>query len=534
MAAWFVAGLVPGSPALNLCRSYRLRGEVDLDAVQAAWWAVARRHAILRTVLLNPHGEPVPTLLPYTNPVSFLDGDEQVRELTGTPFDLSTEPPARLGLVRLGSQDYQLVLVLHRAAADERSLSIVFDELSVGYTAAVMGHPTDAALPTLAFQYVDHARALLVTGADERYWEQVRWWADRLSPSPPPLALPTDRPRPPGPSTDAGCAGFHWPDLGRAVLDAAAAGGTTTRVVLLAAFQALLSRRCGAQRVAVAVPGSARLTPQSEVLVGPFTNPVVHVGEFGGRPTWRALVDALAESERAAEDNPDALFADVVRAVGGPRDPRRTPLFDAVLDVRGPEVAPRFPGMRATPLAVHSGSTADDLVLTVTGVDESVSGFLTYRAELFDPGTARLLLTQLQSLLAAAVAAPDTPVHELAPEIPAAPAVAAVAVAEEAHEPDDGDEWEEAGPETPTQEAMAEMWTEVLGTEGFEPGFDFFAVGGHSLLLPELVCRIRDQFGVEPPLWELLAASTLEGMSALVDTAIGPDIDIQYGLNESP
>ena len=68
---------------------------------------------------------------------------------------------------------------------------------------------------------------------------------------------------------------------------------------------------------------------------------------------------------------------------------------------------------------------------------------------------------------------------------------------------------------------MAEIWSQLLGIGHVDADESFFAVGGHSLLVPQLVGRIRQRFGVDIPIWECLAHSTLAGMSALV-AAAGP------------
>jgi amino acid adenylation domain-containing protein len=60
---------------------------------------------------------------------------------------------------------------------------------------------------------------------------------------------------------------------------------------------------------------------------------------------------------------------------------------------------------------------------------------------------------------------------------------------------------------------IAAQWSELLRSDNFSPGDDFFAQGGHSLLLTQLMTRLRAEFGIEIPLRVLFQRSTLEEMA---------------------
>jgi amino acid adenylation domain-containing protein len=72
-------------------------------------------------------------------------------------------------------------------------------------------------------------------------------------------------------------------------------------------------------------------------------------------------------------------------------------------------------------------------------------------------------------------------------------------------------------PRPGTEQAVAEIWSEVLGVP--EPGRadDFVRLGGHSLSLTRVVSRLRDRFGVELGLRQAFEHSTLAALAALVD-----------------
>ncbi|MEV0530522.1 amino acid adenylation domain-containing protein [Kitasatospora sp. NPDC050463] len=67
--------------------------------------------------------------------------------------------------------------------------------------------------------------------------------------------------------------------------------------------------------------------------------------------------------------------------------------------------------------------------------------------------------------------------------------------------------------EGPLEEAVAELFAEVLGGERLGAEDDFFALGGNSLLAARLIARLDERLSVEPTLRDLLAAPTVAGLA---------------------
>jgi amino acid adenylation domain-containing protein len=425
---WFLSQVDSAAPVA--CLAYRVTGPLDLTALRDAWQVLANRHDALRTTLPAPDGvpsqrisaTPATELLVVESPETAVP-DRLVREAISAATRLDRGPLVRLTAVRLGSAEHVLTLAHHRAVVDDESAAILVTELSECYAAIVAGgRPELSPLP--AQRYADFARRQRARADGPASRDGLGSWTSALTPLAPPLDLPTDRPRPDGPSGRGAVLAFEWPGVGAAVEAMASAEDTTADVVLLATFQVLLHRLCGADRVSVGMPVSVR--PSGSTVVGAFDNLVVVGADFADRPTFDTHLRRVAATARAAHANADVPFDRVVRALRVDRDPRRLPLVDALLVHAAPPEL-RLSGATVRAVAVDHASVTTDLTLTVHRVDGAVTGSLAYRASLFDPASVRGLLTQLRTLLGAALDTPGLPAGELPLADPAAVRSATVA-----------------------------------------------------------------------------------------------------------
>jgi amino acid adenylation domain-containing protein len=79
--------------------------------------------------------------------------------------------------------------------------------------------------------------------------------------------------------------------------------------------------------------------------------------------------------------------------------------------------------------------------------------------------------------------------------------------------------------QTPTQERLVEIWSELTETRGAGIRDDFFASGGHSLLAARLLLRVRLAFGVEVPLAAFFDRPTIEALAEEVEERLLSQVD---------
>ncbi|WP_345623568.1 thioesterase domain-containing protein, partial [Streptomyces ziwulingensis] len=77
-------------------------------------------------------------------------------------------------------------------------------------------------------------------------------------------------------------------------------------------------------------------------------------------------------------------------------------------------------------------------------------------------------------------------------------------------------------PRTEDETVLAELFEEVLGTDRVGIDDDFFALGGHSLLVVRLVSRIAAATGVPVPIRTVFQHSTVAGLATRFRGAAGP------------
>ena len=78
---------------------------------------------------------------------------------------------------------------------------------------------------------------------------------------------------------------------------------------------------------------------------------------------------------------------------------------------------------------------------------------------------------------------------------------------------------EYVAPRTPTEERLAELWTEALAVGGIGAIDDFFELGGHSLMATTIASRVRQVFGVDVSLNDLFEKPTVGAMAEVIDGA---------------
>src|ERR1044072_3060109 len=204
---WFLAQLEPDNPSYNLPLILRLKGELNVDALEQSINTIIARHESLRTTFKEVDGEPVQIVSNvHEIKLGFADlkglpeseREDEARRLAVVevrrPFDLGRDYPLRAVLVRIDDDEHWLLLTMHHIVSDGWSLGIFTRELSNIYDALVTNQ--EISLSALPIQYPDFADWQREWLQGEGLDEHLDYWLKRLAGAPAMLKLPTDHPPP--------------------------------------------------------------------------------------------------------------------------------------------------------------------------------------------------------------------------------------------------------------------------------------------------------------------------------------------------
>ena len=396
--------------AYNYPLVFRVRGPVDLDELRDALGDVVDRHEALRTVFGEYDGVPFQNIRPIgtRTPMDVTECEEadvadRIAAVVAYRFDLATQIPVRLTVLRLGAEDHVVVLLLHHIATDEWSDGPFLTDLNLVYANRTgEKRPGTARLPAVAVQYADYAlwqRQLLAQVGDR----QLAFWRETLDGAPDELTLPTDRPRPSRPSGTGGVIEVVIPTETVAALRRTTADRQVSPLVLLHASVAVLLHRLGAgDDIVVGTPVAGRGEAVLDEVVGFFVNTVVLRADVSGNPTFSELLTRIREADLAAFAHQDVPFERVVEELNPPRMAGRNPLFGVFIGYHGSD------GEDADMLGLptqwcETPSTAAMFDLGFTLIEERADGgariMAEYAADLFDDASVVTLTQRLVGLL---------------------------------------------------------------------------------------------------------------------------------------
>jgi amino acid adenylation domain-containing protein len=411
---WFLERLHPGRSVLNAPVVVRLLGDLDVAALRDALAAVVRRHAPLRSVF-DDADEPRCRILPEVDvdlPVRVLaagqDWRHVIRDEVVRPFDLTSGPPLRAGLLRMSDRDHVLTLVAHHIVVDRWSLSLIFKELETFYRP---GGPVGV-LPPLTSAYADYVQAQREYLAGPRAEADLAYWRRQLGGAHA-TELPADRSRPVVARQLANHVTTLLPAEVAVELSAAASRlRATPFMVALAAIGSVLTRWTGDTDVCVGAPLTTRTTSGLAPLVGMFLNNVVLRTDLGGDPDLAEAVGRVRTTVVGALRHSNLPFAELVRDLRPARDVSRTPLFQVAVNMTNvPPVLPRLAGLECVPVEPPVPGANFDLTLYLDPVAEGLELSAVYDRDLYDGSTMDELVTQVSAVLTDAIRAPERPLR---------------------------------------------------------------------------------------------------------------------------
>jgi amino acid adenylation domain-containing protein len=420
---WFLHQLDANSSAYHVFAAFLLKGELKVDALSRSLNRIIERHETLRTSFGMREGRPC-QLIATTAPLGlriedFSKLELAERELAAValaraeaerPFDLRQAPQLRVRLMRLSEREHVLLLALHHIVCDGWSMEVLFSELELFYNSGIA-----AEVEELPVQYADYALWQRDQLQDVELEKQLDYWREQFRGELPVLELPADRVRPAVQSYRGGVERRQLSgELLASLEQLGQQHGATLFMVLLAAFQILLSRYTGQDDIVVGTPVANRQRAEVERLIGFFVNTLALRSKVRGEQTFVELLAQVKETCLEAYAHQDLPFEKLVEELQPERNLSHSPLFQVMLTMRSDQRRPlRLRGLDATPLSLDQSTAKFDWLLYTFVNESGLQTALEYNSDLFDRTTATRVLAHYEQLLQGVVANPAQLISEL-------------------------------------------------------------------------------------------------------------------------
>ena len=421
---WFLHQLAPEEPVYNEPCTIRLKGAINVDALEKALNEIIKRHESLRTRFLTVDGQPVQVIdPPHTFNLAVVELREFPQELREAEalrlatkeakqeFDLTTSPLLRATLMRLADFDYRLFLTFHHIVMDDVSIQSVFlKELAALYEAYSIGKPSP--LAQLPVQYADFAVWQRQRLTQEILFSHLDYWKQQLA-NLPVLQLPYDRPR----SAVGSFRGARQclvlsKELTESLKAVSQQEGVTLYMTLLAAFKTLLYRYSGSFDIVVGTFSAGRNRPEIEGLIGFFLNTLVLRTDMSGNPSFRQLLGRVREVTLGAYAHEDLPYHKLVQTLQSKRDLSQNPLFQVAFVLEAPKPSLNLDWTRSY-LDIQTDTAKLDLTLELDSRPEGIVGRFMYNTDLFEVATVSRMIEHFKTMLAGIVANPQQRVSQL-------------------------------------------------------------------------------------------------------------------------
>ncbi|MDQ1592736.1 MAG: hypothetical protein QOG71_3363 [Pyrinomonadaceae bacterium] len=425
---WFLHQLMPESPAYNIPTAVRLKGALDVPALERSFNEVVRRHEILRTRFVSNGGRPEQLIadeLKLELPLIDLserapqEREAEARRLAAEeaqrPFDLSRGTLLRCALLRLDADEFILLFTMHHIVSDGWSAGVLIRDLTAIYEAYAASLPSP--LAELPIQFADFAHWQREWLQGEVLEHRLAYWRKQFGDALPVLNLPTDRPRPPVPTDHGAIQTLALPARLRAAIESLGQRESVTSfMLLLAAFKVLLHRYTGQDDILVGSSIANRNHVETEGLIGLLINTLILRTDLSGDPTFDELLARVREASLGAYAHQDLPFEQLLEELRADFDAAKgtAPVFQVAFQLQNFSMPTlELKNLTLSPFDVEGRTAKFDLSLSVIETPDEWVASLEYNTDLFEAATIKRMLEHYRTVLEGVVAAPTRRISAL-------------------------------------------------------------------------------------------------------------------------
>ncbi|KAA6451957.1 non-ribosomal peptide synthetase/type I polyketide synthase [Bacillus swezeyi] len=403
---YFLHQMEPNQVSQNMFGQISIRGQYDEQALITSLQQVMQRHEAFRTSFHIIDGEIVQQI------ASGLDFNVRVRSMDRSefeayadqfvkPFRLERAPLVRAELIKIDSEQAELLIDMHHIISDGYSANILTNELFALYH----GKP----LPEIEFEYKDFVEWQNEWLIGENMEQQEKYWLEQFKEEVPITQLPTD-----------GLSVMEWSSEGqrvtcslqssliRSLQEMSQKADATLYMVLLAAYKVLLHKYTSQEDIVVGTPVSGRNHPNIESMIGLF---IQTIGIRTKPHANKRFTDYLEEVKRQTLDafeNQDYPFDWLVEKLNVDRETTGKSLFNTMFVFQNIEFhEARQNGCTIRVKERNPGVSLYDLMLTIEDAGQQLEMHFDYNPKLFEQETIEQIAGHYTRILDSLVMEPE-------------------------------------------------------------------------------------------------------------------------------
>ncbi|MFZ8201853.1 amino acid adenylation domain-containing protein [Alteromonas portus] len=423
---WMLDQIDGGSQHYNMPMALKLDGQLDKEALVAAFREIVNRHEVLRTsIYTNDAGTPLQKINPHgtfqIKHVSVADAaDEQstlieqyIAQEANRAFNLATDIMLRVTLLKVAKYEHVLLLTLHHIASDGWSMGVLVSEFKELYTAYCERRPSR--LTKLPIQYADYASWQQQWLKGDVLDAHMRFWTNKLSDLPIVHSIPLDKPRP---LKQTFCGDYVQSRVDKSTMDklhnVSQQENASLFMALYAAFGVLISRYSNEIDVAIGTPVANREQIEVADLVGFFVNMLVLRPDLSDEPNFLELLKRCRNELLGAYNHQQYPFEQLVDKLLPQRSLSHSPLFQVMIVMQSNDKSQvELPQLSLSSLNSGFAVAKYDLTLLVTELEDGLVFDWEYNTDLFERQTIERFASHFGTLIQGLVNEPQQGVFKL-------------------------------------------------------------------------------------------------------------------------
>ncbi len=382
----------------NLFRAALLESELDIQQLENVCKTLVDRHEILRTSIEFKNGEIMQKVWKNIDfKLEYMEGNEDtywdIVKSFSRPFSLSEPPLIRVGIIKLAEEKYVLMYDMHHIVTDGVSAEIFQEELVKLYIGKKLPEPR--------LQYKDYSVWQHQLMQTEMLKQQEEFWLGAFNEKIPVLNLPTDYQRSDNLNFEGNIVVAYVDEaLTRRLKIISIEYGASLYMILLAAYNVLLSKYTTQEDIIVGSPVMGRPLQELHKIMGVFINtlPMRNYPVRGKK--FSEFIKDVKENTIKAFENQDYPITELTNRLKLPRSSRRHSLFDTIFVLQNiTENDKNVENFKCTFYDEVYNIADYDLTLEARSTAEEIKFNLEYNTKLFKKNTAERILQDYISVL---------------------------------------------------------------------------------------------------------------------------------------